>query len=217
MHLNGRTCVYACECVCVCVRVCVCICVCMCVHARTCLCVCMCVCVYSGAQKRNYSAAKKKAEMSSSMTRGSTARRFHFERKVANADGTTSRRITNMGAIVKIWCFAMYEKSLKMHDTLLNKPHTRVHTNKHTHAHTHARTHTHTRARAHTHTHTRAHAHTHTHVHTFLSESACRTDVCSNSRQYARGLSKDGHRRSEKDRFKSGVVRCRSTYKHTLL
>jgi len=64
---------------------------------------------YAGAPQRTYSAANEKAEMSASMIRGSTARRFHFERKVANADGTTSRRITKIGAIVKIWCFAMYE------------------------------------------------------------------------------------------------------------
>ena len=146
-----------CACAYVCVRVCMRVCV--------YVCVCMCVCVYAGAQKINYSAAKKKAEMSSSMTRGSTARMFHFERKVANADGTTSRRITNMGAIVKIWCFAMYEKSLKMHETLPNEPHTCTHTNKHTHAHlTHTHTHTRARARAHTHTHTRAHTHTRTHL-----------------------------------------------------
>ena len=65
-------------------------------------------------KKRKESIQKKKDPTTSSTTEALKGTRFHLDCVLTSNAGTISRKTTPIGTRVKIWCFVVYEKSLKM-------------------------------------------------------------------------------------------------------
>ena len=65
-------------------------------------------------KKRNESIQKKKDLTTSSTTESLKGTLFHLDCVLTSNEGTISRKTMAMGLSVKIWCFLVYEKSLKV-------------------------------------------------------------------------------------------------------